>query len=318
MNDSEIISTLKKYQRDMKTCTMLIFILYFVIFVFGLKTIFDFITGKLWVISLIINIAAVVALKPIDKKRIRAKKEKKEFIGEHIVKRTISDVINIEEYAPNKHIEGNVVKASPIMPEFDSISGSDYIRGTYRGVNMTYSDVTLYKKERYRDTDGRTRTVDSLVFKGHFLRLNLNSQIDGYVKILERETPRKQGMFNDIVNTAKSLAGKSENMVEVESVAFNNQFAIYSDNDELVFYILTPHFMESIVKADEFARGTTNIYFNKTYVDIALDNRQDAFEVRNIVGDQRSLDMARQYIRNDLYKVIAIVDQIMTKDRLFS
>ena len=115
MNDSEIISTLKKYQRDMKTCTMLIFILYFVILVFGLKTIFDFITGKLWVISLIINIAAVVALKPIDKKRIRAKKEKKEFIGEHIVKRTISDVINIEEYAPNKHIEGNVVKASPVM-----------------------------------------------------------------------------------------------------------------------------------------------------------------------------------------------------------
>ena len=89
MNDSEIISTLKKYQRDMKTCTMLIFILYFVILVFGLKTIFDFITGKLWVISLIINISAVVALKPIDKKRIRAKKEKKEFIGEHIVKRTI-------------------------------------------------------------------------------------------------------------------------------------------------------------------------------------------------------------------------------------
>lgn len=318
MNDSEIISTLKKYQSNIKIYTIVKFILYFLVPVLCFKCIMDFIQGDIWIISVILVVAILIILKPLDKKCIRFKLEKKEFIGKNIIRKTISDVINIEEYAPNKHIEGNIVKASPVMPEFDSIHGSDYIRGTYRGVNMIYSDVTLHKKERYRDTDGRTRTVDSLVYKGHFLRLNLNSQIDGYVKILERETPRKQGMFNDVVNAAKSLAGKSENMVEVESEAFNNQFAIYTDNDELVFYILTPHFMESIVKADEFARGTTNIYFNKTYVDIALDNRQDAFEVRNIVGDQRSLDMARQYIRNDLYKVISIVDQIMTKDRLFS
>jgi len=203
------------------------------------------------------------------------------------------------------------------MPEYDKISGSDYIKGTYKNVNLEYSDVVLKKRDTYVDSDGKRRTTYDIKFMGHFLRLSLNSQIDGYVKLIEKDDFNKKGLLSSMVSNAKNLVGMGENSIKVESQAFNNQFDIFTNNDELAFYILTPHFMESVVEADRCADGATNIYFNKTYVDIAMDTRKDSFKIKGKINNQSDLDKARLSVKKDLDKLLSVVDQILEKDRLF-
>lgn len=63
-------------------------------------------------------------------------------------------------------------------------------------------------------------------------------------------------------------------------MAFNNQFEIKTSDDQLAFYILTPQFMESIMRLDELADGYTNIEFRDTSVVVTLNNGRDSFEVK--------------------------------------
>ncbi len=71
------------------------------------------------------------------------------------------------------------------------------------------------------------------MFKGHFFRMDLGNKIDGYVRIVERRNPRKKGFFTDLIGSAADLVGIKTNTVELENEAFNNQFEVKTDNDEM-------------------------------------------------------------------------------------
>lgn len=317
MNDNEILSKLNKYQGDIKKYTILYFGLGLTVPFIFMKAIFEFIVKGNWILFLIVAIILYFSLKPIQKKLDGTKHDKSVFIGENIIRTAISQVIDIHQYAPTNHIDRNIVKESPILPEFDKISGWDYICGTYNNVKLQYSDIRLKKWDTYIDGTGKKRSRYEINFRGSFLRLNLNSQIDGYVKLIEKNDFNRKGLLDNMVATAKNAIGLGENSIKVENATFNEQFDIFTDNEELAYYILTPHFMESIVAADKYADGATNIYFNKNYVDIAIDSRKNSFEIKGNIKNQEDLDKARMRVENDLKRVLAIVDQILTKDRLF-
>ena len=118
---------------------------------------------------------------------------------------------------------------------------------------------------------------------------------------------------NPIANTTPPITRAICN-----SEAFNNQFEVKTDNDQLAFYILTPHFMESVSRADELADGYTNMLFKDNRVDIAMNNYVDSFEVKRNIYTQNALDECRMLMRKDLDILLSIADEILTKDRLFN
>lgn len=247
---------------------------------------------------------------------IQTKLEKnlKQFIGENIIKSIIAEKIEIQSYLPNHIISHELIEAAKITPSYDRITGSDYIKGTYKGQTIQYCDLKLEKEQESTDDDGNTSTHYCTVFQGPFLLLHLGRELNGYVKIYERQ---RKGRKAGIVSKLISAINKNETTVELESEAFNNQFEVRTNNEELAFYILTPQFMENIVKADEFANGYTNISFINGAANIASNNGRDAFEIRKTMFGQKQLDETRANMRRELNTLLCLVDEILKKDRLF-
>lgn len=245
----------------------------------------------------------------------------KNYVGEYVIKDVIEEQIEIQKYDPNDFINRKAVSASCLMPKYDEITGSDFIKGTYKGHQLSYCDLHLRRKETTRDINGKKDVDWVTVFQGHFVRMPLKEDLEGFVKIKERKNPRKKRSFiDDLFDQAAEAVGLKgdTSIIETENEAFNDQFEVRTNNEELAFYILTPHFMESIIKLDELAQGYTNINFRNGVVYIAINNGRDSFEVKRTIRSESRLEKSRQEMRNDLKIVLSIIDEILEKDRLFS
>lgn len=318
MNDIQILSQIKKYQRKIKINNLVIialFILILISFFYGLLN-YDT-NGYLFIVCILIAVISGVLLSLLGKQEKKLLNAKKEFIGLNIVIKILEEKIDIKKYIPTGFISSDIISNSSIMPNYDVISGSDYIQGTYKGVNIEFCDIHLEQIQEYKDSDGKKEKRHITVFKGHFFRMYLKKNIDGYVRIVERKNTRKKGFFSNLINSAANLVGINTNVVELENEAFNNQFEVKTNNDELAFYILTPHFMENVIHADELADGYTNILFNNSRVDISMNNNIDSFEINKNIHTQKALNEYRQIMRNDLDIILSIADEILTKNRLF-
>lgn len=323
LNDFEIIQTIHGYQKKKKVINVVLFILYLGILggFFAAVFFMAWSNGILAIVSTVVAIICIPVCNVLSKQVKKVEKELKLFYGENVTKSVIAERIDIEEYDPDSCFKSKFVHSSGIVPNFfDNIYGSDYIRGYYKDKKIVYSDIKLEYIKKYKDSDGRKHTTSVIVFQGPFLSLYLTKNIEGYVKICERQNPKKKkGFITELLTNALYSAGikLGPDEIEVESVEFNNRFEITTDNKELAFYILTPNFMENIIKADELANGYTNIKFDENRAKIAINNGYDAFELSKTIFNEKRLEEARQNIRNDLNVLLAIIDEILEKERLF-
>lgn len=325
-SDTNIISEISGKQRLCRVVEMLTAITSFF-------TLFGWLGGMViaWVAD--VNLAVIAAItiiaeitfilltillsKSLEKQKVILKK----MLGVYIIKDVLAEKVDIREYLPDGHIKSQFVDKCMILPGYDNLKGSDYISGNYKGIEFTYCDLFLEKEYESKDDDGHKHTEHVTMFQGQVFTIKLNQNMDGYVRIKERKNPRKtNGILNGFFNAMAELAGVKDNsnVVETENAAFNNQFEVKTSNDEMAFYILTPQFMESILRLDECADGYTNIEFSGSHVTIALNNGRDSFEVKKIIKNQKRLNAYRDLFREELDTMLSIIDEILTKKRLFS
>lgn len=316
MKDEIIIRTIRKNQHIIKLLNLFT-LCYFIMPIFVLWGFFDIVNseGTKGILKLILVAICVVGLLIISKIQTRIEKNLKCFIGKNIIKEIISEKIEVQAYEANNIISQKSIKAAGITPYYDRISGSDYIKGTYQGKIIEYCDIKMEQEHESTDDDGHTSTTWVTVFQGPFMRIPLGKELNGYIKILERKSKRRKvGFIADLINSALN---KKEMNIELENEAFNNKFQVKTDNEELAFYILTPQFMENIMKADEYANGYTNISFINGAANIAISNGKDAFEIKKTMYSKKRLEESRANMRRDLDNFLSIVDEILQKDRLF-
>ncbi len=151
------------------------------------------------------------------------------FTGEHVVKDVIAEKLEVTQYIPSPTDSLDMIKKCTLLPRYDRSTISDYIKGTYRGVPLSYCDLHLEREEQDTDDEGHTTTSYRTVFKGHLINLGLGQKIDGFVKIKERKNPRKEkGFLSNVFSGAADLLGikTKDETIEVENEIFNNQFEI--------------------------------------------------------------------------------------------
>lgn len=239
-------------------------------------------------------------------------------LGEYIIKGVLAESVEIRQYSPTERINTDFVKNCNILPDYDRISGSDYVAGSYRGVPFTFCDLLLEYKHTERDKNGRKRTRYRTNFQGHVITLDTKQQINGFVRIRERQNPRKEKNFlTNMMDSAAEFLGMGQNKVEMESDPFNQQFKVSTSDDQLAFYVLTPQFMEHIVAADAKADGYTNIEFAGNQITLALNNGRDSFELKKTLWSQSRLDEARSQFRAEFRNILSIIDEMLTKENFF-
>lgn len=110
-----------------------------------------------------------------------------------------------------------------------TVHTEDFLTGTYQGVYYEQTDANIcYRLSRTSD-----KTV--FVFDGTISKVRFNKKISGRLVLRNGSLG---GTFSD--------GGLPQ--IKTENTEFNNRFTIHSEDGHDAFYVLTPHFMEYLMK----------------------------------------------------------------------
>jgi len=219
------------------------------------------------------------------------------IISNNIVRGVLADKFELSVYSPADHICSDEIKETGLFPNWNFISGSDLVKGTYKGVPFSFSDVHLIRESG--SGKNRSRTT---VFKGQWLIIGMRKEIPRTVQLRER--------------TGSGKKAKSD--IETENIEFNRRYHITAGDPHTAFYVLTPHFMEYILKADKRAQANTYIHIGGRHIHAALHNGRDLFEpggkqlfaAENVMTLRMQMGWDANYIKG-------IIDEFLHNEYLF-
>lgn len=157
------------------------------------------------------------------------------------------------------------MKSSMIIPSFTSEVTEDYVRGVYEDVEIELMEATLVSGS------GKNKTTK---FDGIFIYLGMNKNFTS-----------KTIVTRDASALGNWLADKfiSLDNVKLEDPVFEREFEVYSNSQTEARYILTPTFMEQLLKLRRlFASDNIRCSFYNNRLLLMIPCRKDRFEPASI------------------------------------
>ena len=108
----------------------------------------------------------------------------KKLLGESVVSGVLEQVFENVEYDPFRCIPSKLVEdAGMVFPfEYDSIQGSDHIKGVYKGLNVELSDIELYHVESiYNEERGDWEEKKEKCFQGQWLVCDFGKELSVHI-----------------------------------------------------------------------------------------------------------------------------------------
>jgi len=221
------------------------------------------------------------------------KKIANDFKGEFLI-----DVLNKNfqdvDYNAKSGFSRQYVQVAEFLPHGQRFNSNDMIEASYNGVKFKMSDIHIEVRVKRDD-----HVTYETVFRGPFIELDFNKQIEGKVQVLER---------------GRSTLFSKYERIKMESVEFNKAFKIYATKSHTAFYILTPHFMEKLMTIENEHRGAFFFSFIEGKVYVALDSRKDNFEVGIF---KKFDDKLIEEFENQLDLVKDLIDELKLNKKLF-
>ena len=195
-------------------------------------------------------------------------------------------------YSPNAGFSEDEVRGFNLIPSWNKFKTEDYLKATYRNIDFQMADFVIER------TSGKS-TV--LIFKGRIIVFDFPSKF-----IMSTYIFTKDELYSN-----KPRRGIGEK-IEMESIEFNRTFNVYSDMPHDSFYLLTPHFMEKLMKMKKLYPGFA-ISFQGNRVIVALNERSNNAFDNNYIQKDLSYPEEIQKIQgdiDDIKKIIEIVDSL--------
>ena len=300
LSDAELAGKL----RDLKKWTFIRKACVPVCVVVGFACMALFASREMW-IGLIASIVVALAFAALLFFTANSKTTKlKDLMGSAVTLPLLREVFEVTSYLPGGHISGQEIRSAGLIGDWDKIAGSDFIEGTYKGIQIRYSDLHLEREEEYYD-EGKRKTRYITVFKGQWLICDFQKELAAALRLFERKSGTKWNSVRDM----------SRSSIETENIEFNKKFKILTADGHTAFYVLTPHFMEHLLAADETADAASFFCFMDGRVHIALYSGRDSFELKGVkVSD---MEAVRNKFRRDLKYMTDIMDELLINDTLF-
>ena len=242
---------------------------------------------------IVLLIALAVYYGAINPEIKQFKLDAKQLLVQNVLAEKFTDLT----YSPNG-LSQSRFDAAELYNHYTNYKSNDLIRARYQGRAFICSDVYI---NEVRSAGKTTVTVD--IFKGHFFILDISRQIHSltqvYPKVLIGNDNHSGGFFDDTLQTEK---------VKLESVEFNRQFVVYSEDGHEAFYLLTPKVMEILLDLKKRLDLSVSFYDNKLYVAVADEN--DPFEIK--LHDAIDETLLRKLHRDcaDLCEILNLINQI--------
>jgi len=210
----------------------------------------------------------------------------------------ISTYVDNGQFIPDRGLDIGTVYSTEFVKRADRYHTEDYLSGSMEGVNFISSDVKLEEKHVEHTKDG-TRTYYETYFLGRIFVFDFNKQFDGSLQVLEHGSPVSHTKY------AK---------VKLESVVFNKKFKTYTTNDHSAFYVLTPHFMEALMKFEQNNKGSISFSFIKNSLYIGINNFKDTFELKMF---KKLDDSLFEEFKRDLMVINEVITELKLNRNIF-
>lgn len=221
----------------------------------------------------------------------------KQFKNKYL-KEMMSEWIENGKYEPAYGLSNAQVLESEFMPRSDRFHSEDLISGTIDGVSFVSSDIKL-EERRTRHTKNGTQTYYVTIFMGQMYVFDFNKTFEGALQVLESLRPSSRRKYEK---------------VKLESIDFNKKFTTYSTNAHSAFYVLTPHFMESLMKIEKNHPGKIAFSFIGTKMYMGINNNKDMFKIHMF----RKIDEALiESFKEDLKIIYDLVDDLKLNKNIF-
>jgi hypothetical protein len=212
----------------------------------------------------------------------------KTLVGVNITAEFMEQFFEGGEYHHDRRVNNEIAEYSELVANWNEISGGNYVTGKYRWRTVEYSDVALYDRHTYYDSDKREKVTSlSAKFKGQWLVCDLGKELDGTVFLSER------GALHINISNAQT-----------ENQAFNQRFQIIASDTYTASRVLTPLLTDRILKAADTVGIGMNISFKGEYMQIALASGRDMF---GRAPERASLPALRKRMEREGKRVTALL-----------
>lgn len=220
-----------------------------------------------------------------------------------IVTTTMQELFTDIVFDYDKGLPSSVIKETDMMRLGNRYSSNDWYSGKYKDVSFTSSDVSI--EEVTTDSEGHTHTT--VYFRGQWYIFNFNKNFKGKFQVCEKDFhySKHGGLFD-----------KSIEKVEVEDIDFNKQFRIYSTDAHSVFYVLTPHIIESIKKINEAIPGRLLLIFKDNSLHVGIYNGSDNFEPS--IFHKIDVEKSKEKVRKEIEPITKFVEELRLDNNIFS
>ncbi len=149
---------------------------------------------------------------------------------------------------------------SKVLKKQDRYYSEDLMIGKYEGVSFKSADVKIQDVR----SSGKSTTVVT-TFLGRVYKFDFNKRFKSNILVNQPK------FFDNIFGW---------NKIKTESVKFNSELSIFSDNEHDAFYILTPHFMERLLILDRKYQDKISFSFLNSQLYIAINTGIDTFDLK--------------------------------------
>jgi Protein of unknown function (DUF3137) len=223
-----------------------------------------------------------------------------------IVARIINFVDPALSYDPGAHIHQNDYEKSGLfLQDPDSYMGDDYVEGKRDKTFFCFSELNT----KHKVGSGKNEHWET-IFQGLFFIADFNKNFSGRTYVWSEENPQ----LNFFTKIFSSFSRGLEK-VKLESTEFERCFIVYSNDQVEARYLLTPSFMERIMKLQAMMGQGISFSFVNTNINVAVPISGDLFEP--------SFFSANDYQKlgdyyNTVHIVFDIIDELKLNQRLWN
>jgi hypothetical protein len=228
----------------------------------------------------------------------------------------LTEVFEVESYTPDGSFSAEHIRETYLKSDFHNCAGSDLVKGKYKGVYFAFCDLLLTLNMEETDSDGNTSTESVTVFQGQWVELSLKRPLNSVVYLAER---REKEHFLDPKSLYDYYAhnfGRNVQEARTNNDEFNKRYQVFTDAPQDMFNILTPNFMECIIKTSNAANSRTFFCFTGDRARIAMENKRDLFELDNL-KKATDFDWLRSKFKADIQFITGVFDEILKNEYLF-
>lgn len=216
----------------------------------------------------------------------------------------------------------NELIESGLFSDFTYSKNDDEFRGVYKGVKFDVSECELFFQT--------PMTEPSIVFKGLIIKFKSNKRIAQRTIIAsKRKSPIKfllafivtvlylsfrLGIENILISLAAGVvvaavlcfttslrltAKESKSDIKLEDINFSKNFDVYSEDEVEARYLLTPTFIEKLLKLKKVMKAdTVKCSFYNNSIMIAVRSEKDFFELGSLFKNVSDLSTIENFYRD--------------------